>query len=133
MNIVKVYYQHREGGTELVDHERDLKLHREACEIIDNYPWAKELELFEELGVGGGFFFALGDMDVKFASYQFVPAEMDEGFLLLQVLSKPGIIWFFGRKSVTVNFGLVSIAEAKRKIKELFDYSVDSLYEKYRK
>lgn len=59
MNIVKVFYQHREGGTELIDHERTLKSHCEACEIIDNYPWAQELALFETLGEGGGFFFFL--------------------------------------------------------------------------
>ncbi|WMO01724.1 hypothetical protein NI379_06485 [Vibrio parahaemolyticus] len=78
MSLVKVFYQHREGGTELVDHEKELKFHREACETIDNYPWQKELELFEELGEGGGFFFLLGDMDGKFASYQFTPSKVTE-------------------------------------------------------
>ncbi|HAS8178430.1 TPA: hypothetical protein I7671_21645 [Vibrio vulnificus] len=133
MSLVKVFYQHREGGTELVDHEKELKFHREACETIDNYPWQKELELFEELGEGGGFFFLLGDMDGKFASYQFTPAESDRGLLDLEVVSKLGFIGIFGRKSVSVDFKLVSIPEAKHQIKELFEYSIDSLYQKYRK
>ncbi|KKC99588.1 hypothetical protein [Photobacterium halotolerans] len=133
MSLVKVFYQQRENGTELVNHERDLKFHREACETIDNYPWEKELELFEELGEGGGFFFTLGDMDGKFASYQFTPVESDRGSLDLQVVSKPGFIGIFGRKSVSVDFKLVSIPEAKQHIKELFEYSIDSLYQKYRK
>ncbi|EGQ7821176.1 hypothetical protein ACVW8L_004544 [Vibrio parahaemolyticus] len=133
MSLVKVFYQHREGGTELVDHEKELKFHREACETIDNYPWQKELELFEELGEGGGFFFLLGDMDGKFASYQFTPVESDRGLLDLEVVSKLGFIGIFGRKSVSVDFKLVSIPEAKHQIKELFEYSIDSLYQKYRK
>ncbi|WP_228072008.1 hypothetical protein, partial [Vibrio parahaemolyticus] len=133
MSLVKVFYQHREGGTELVNHERDLKFHREACETIDNYPWAKELELFEELGEGGGFYFMLGDMDDKFASYQFTPVESDGGLLELQVVSRPGFIGLFGRKSVSVDFKFTSIPEAKHQIKELFEYSIDSLYQKYRK
>ena len=133
MNPVKVFYQHRENGAELVNHERDLESHREACEIIDNYPWAKELKLLEELGEGGGFFFTSGDMDGKFASYQFTPVEIDRGLLELQVVSKPGFIGIFGRKSVTVDFDLVSISEAKQKIKELFEYTIDSLYQKYRR
>ncbi|MEL6117946.1 hypothetical protein P0Y67_22395 [Photobacterium sp. SP02] len=133
MSLVKVFYQQRENGTELVNHERDLKFHREACETIDNYPWEKELELFEELGEGGGFFFMLGGMDGKFASYQFTPVESDRGLLDLQVVSKPGFIGIFGRKSVSVDFKFVSIPEAKQHIKELFEYSIDSLYQKYRK
>ncbi|WP_261887052.1 hypothetical protein [Vibrio pomeroyi] len=133
MSQIKVFYQYREGGTELVNHESDLKFHREACETIDTYPWAKELELFEELGEGGGFYFILGDMDGKYASYQFSPVENDRGLLGLEVVSNPGFIGIFGRKSVSVDFKLVSISEAKHHIKELFEYSIDSLYKKYRK
>ncbi|SJN59769.1 hypothetical protein VR7878_03666 [Vibrio ruber DSM 16370] len=133
MNIVKVFYQHREGGTELIDHERTLKSHCEACEIIDNYPWAQELALFETLGEGGGFFFLLGDAEGQYASYQFTPVETDRGFLDLDVVYQRGVMRIFGRKSVLVDFELVSIAEAKHHIKELFEYSVDGLYNKYKK
>jgi len=132
-NVVKVFYQHREGGTELVNHERELKSHREACETIDSYPWEKELALFEESGEGGGFLFLLGDMDGKYASYQFTPVENDKGLLGLEVVSKRGFIGIFGRESASVDFNLVSISEAKNHIKELFEYSIDLLYQKYRK
>ncbi|GEM77685.1 hypothetical protein [Vibrio sagamiensis] len=133
MSQIKVFYQHREGGTELVNHERDLKFHREACETIDNYPWAKELELFDELGEGGGFYFMLGDMNNKYASYLFTPVENDRGWLHLEVVSNPGFLGIFGRKSLSLDFKFVSISEAKHHIKELFEYSIDSLYKKYRK
>ncbi|MEF1210572.1 hypothetical protein REH77_00180 [Vibrio alginolyticus] len=133
MNMVKVYFQYREGGTELVDHERDLKSHREACEIIDDYPWVEELELFEQLGEGGGFFFILGDLDAEYASYQFTPVEADRGLLDLDVVSRPGFLNIFGRKSASVDFKLVSIPEAKHHIKELFEYAVDSLYKRHKK
>lgn len=75
----------------------------------------------------------LGDMDGKYASYQFSPVESDRGLLGLEVVSNPGFIGIFGRKSVSVDFKLVSISEAKHHIKELFEYSIDSLYKKYRK
>ncbi|ELB2078740.1 hypothetical protein QNZ73_004702 [Vibrio parahaemolyticus] len=133
MNMVKVYFQHREGGTELVDHERDLKSHREACEIIDNYPWVEEIELFEKLGEGGGFFFILGDLDAKYANYQFTPVEAERGLLDLEVVYSPGVLNIFGRKSVSLDFKLVSIPDAKHQIKELFEYTIDSLYTKHKK
>ncbi len=133
MNLIKAHYQHREGGTELVDHQRDINLHREACEIIDNYPWVKELELFEELDEGGGLLFVLGDYNSKFASYQFIPVEKDAGLLDLEIVIKPGFLNIFGRNSVSVSFDLVSIPEAKQHIKELFNYSIDSLYNKHKK
>lgn len=60
MSLVNVFYQQREEGTDLVNHELDIKFYREACEVIDNYPWEKELELTCELGEGGGFFFYVG-------------------------------------------------------------------------
>ena len=131
--MVKVYYQCREKGTELVNHERELASYREAYEVIDNYPWAEELAFFEKLGEGGGFLFVLGDLDDKYASYQLIPSDVDKGVLLLDVVLKKGVVNFLGRKSLSVDFDVVSISEAKRYIKELFAGSIDSLYEKYRK
>ena len=132
MNVVKAYYQHREGGIELIDHKKELKFYHEACEIIDNYPWVEELKLFEELGEGGGFFFLLGDLDGQYASFQFTPVEKDSGFLELMVVYKPGFLRILGRQSVSVDFELVSIPKAKCQIKELFEYSIESLYRKYK-
>lgn len=34
MGLVKVYYEHREGGHELVNFERDLRTHQEAVETL---------------------------------------------------------------------------------------------------
>lgn len=42
-------YSHRSGGTELVHYEKSLKVHREACKLIDNYPWESELELKDKI------------------------------------------------------------------------------------
>ncbi|GGE56672.1 hypothetical protein GCM10007421_34070 [Halopseudomonas oceani] len=131
--MVKVYYQCREKGTELVNHERELAFYREAYEVIDNYLWAEELAFFEELGEGGGFLFVLGDLDDKYASYQLIPSDVDRGVLLLDVVCKKGVMSFLGRKSISVDFDLVSISEAKRYIKELFEGSIESLYEKHKK
>lgn len=131
--MVKVYYQCREKGTELVNHERELAFYREAYEVIDNYPWAEELAFFEELGEGGGFLFVLGDLDDKYASYQLIPSDVDRGVLLLDVVCEKGVMSFLGRKSISVDFDLVSISEAKRYIKELFEGSIESLYEKHKK
>ncbi len=131
MDLVKVAYQHREDGTELVNHEKTLKSHHEACEIIDNYPWAKELALFEELGEGGGFFFSLGQLGNKYVSFQFTPVEQNQGLLDLEIVRSPGFLNIFGRKSVSKSFNVVSVTEAKLHLKSLFEHSVESLYEKY--
>ncbi|MCG7497846.1 hypothetical protein MHO82_13330 [Vibrio sp. Of7-15] len=133
MVSVKAYYQHRVDGPELVNHEKEVKLHRELCDIIDNYPWVRESELFEELGEGGGFFFILGDEDSKYATYQFTPMGYDEGLLDLDIVVKPGFLNIFNRKAVSKSFDVVSIPEAKRHLKEFFDHSVDSLYKKYKR
>lgn len=133
MSLVKAFFQHREDGTELVEHEVDIKFHREACEIIDNFPWVTELELTEQLGEGGGFFFLLGDFDGKYAGYQYTPTEERGGLLDLEVVYKPSFLNIFGRGSLSVSFDYVSTEEAKQKIKELFEYSIDSLYKKYKK
>lgn len=131
MSLVKVMYDHRVGGEELVTREREVRLHRELCEIIDSYPWKTEMELFEKYGVGGGFHFFLGDEEV-YACYQFVPVDINSGILDFDLVLKPGLFNLFGRKSVSKSFDVVSISEAKEKTKELFDYSLESLYEKHR-
>ncbi|EGU0168809.1 hypothetical protein JFQ74_004740 [Vibrio parahaemolyticus] len=132
MSIVKVFYDHRVDGEELVVYEKSIRLYREACEVIDQYPWKAEIELTEKLGVGGGFQFILGDERV-YACYQFTPIDYDKGFLFFDLVMAPGFLNIFGRKSISKDFDVVSISEAKVKIKELFDYSVASLYEKYKR
>lgn len=133
MRRVKVYYQYRDGGTELINYEKELQSYREAWDVIYYYPWDKELELFEALGEGGGFFFILGDEGGKCASYQLTPIENNSGLLTLDVVSKPATFGLFGGKSASLDFELVSIPEAKNHIKALFECSIDSFYEKYRK
>ncbi|SBT18242.1 hypothetical protein MGA5115_02363 [Marinomonas gallaica] len=133
MAQVTVYYQHREGGTELVNHEEALYFHRDACEVIDHYPWVEEQALFEELGEGGGFFFLLGDIDSLYATFQLLPIEKDGGVLYLDIVLKPGFLGIFGRKSVSVDYDFVSIADAKHHIKAFFEDSIESLYVKHKK
>ena len=130
MSIVKVVYDHRVDGEELVVHEKSLRLYREVDALIVSYPWKSELKLSEQLGVGGGFHFILGDENI-YACYQFVPIELDKGFLFLDIVLVPGWLKIFGRKSLSKDFDTVSISEAKMRIKELFDYSIASLYDKY--
>ena len=131
--MIHVSYSHHALGTELVHYEKSAKSHSDACRLIDSYPWLPELELTEKLGEGGGLYFLLGSEKEKYASYQLVPMGPDEGFLLLDIVANRGFLGVFGRKSVSENFDLVTISEAKLKLKELFDYSVDKLYEKYAK
>lgn len=132
MGLVKVFYQHREGGQELVNYERDLRTHQEACEVIDNYPWEEELKLFEEYEVGGGFYFVSGDPDSQYASLQFTPVDQGLGHLCLDVVYKPGVLKLFGRKSASVDFDIVSISEAKNHLEDLFEYTVEALYQEYK-
>ncbi|WP_414932895.1 hypothetical protein [Vibrio europaeus] len=130
MSIVKVVYDHRVDGQELVIHEKILRQYREVDALIDSYPWKSELRLSEKLGVGGGFHFIHGDEKI-YACYQFVPVELDKGFLFLDIVLAPGWLNILGRKALSKDFDTVSTSEAKMKIKELFDYSIASLYDKY--
>lgn len=131
MTSVKVSYQRRTDGTELVNYDKTVKSHKELCELIDDYPWASEQALAEELGEGGGFYFLLGDYKNAYASYQLVPMEVDKGLLELEVVIKPGFLNVFGRKAITKHFDIVSTSEAKAKLKDLFDHSIEHLYKRY--
>lgn len=132
MALVKVFYQHRVDGTELINHEKEVKSPKELYEIIDNYPWKNELALSEQQGEGGGFYVLLGNNNNKYARYQFVPVALNQGFLDLDIVSEPGFLNLLGRKSLSKHLDIVSIAEAKHKMKELFDYPIDLLYKKYK-
>lgn len=132
MSLVKIIYDHRVGGEELIAHEKEVYLHKDLCEIIDSYPWKSEIELCDKYGVGGGFHFLLGDNKV-YACYQFVPIDISSGILDFDLVLSPGVLSLFGRKSVSKSFDIVSISELKEKTKELFEYSLESLYEKHRR
>ena len=130
--MVEVSYTHRTTGTELVEQRKTVRLHREACEIIDSYPWEAEQKISEETGEGGGLFFWIGDTKDKHASFQFTPIDKDKGWLMLEVVVKKGALGIFGKKAVTVDFDEATISEAKAKIKALFSQTVESLYDQYK-
>lgn len=62
-----------------------------------------------------------------------MPIEVDNGFLELSIIAKKGFLGIIGRKSVTKTVDEVTLAEAKTYVKQLFDYSIDDLYLKYKK
>ena len=130
MSLIRVVYAHRVDSEELISHEKEVRLHRELCEIMDAYPWAAEMEYFEKYGEGGGFHFLLGD-DKVYACYQYVPVDLHSGLLDLDIVLKPGLLNFFGRKAISKHFDIVSVSEVKAKVKELFEHSVESLYKKH--
>ena len=132
MTSVMAYYQHRVDGPELVNHEKELRTYRDLVALFDDFPWAREMEMFEKYEEGGGFYFVLGDENGVHATYQYVPMELNKGWLEINVLLKEGFL-FFGRQKATKDFDIVSNTEAQQKIKELFEYSVESLYKKYKK
>lgn len=131
--MIEVFYTHRAGGQELVEHRRVLKGMSDARELIDQYPWASEIALTEELGEGGGLYFSRRGENGAQVSLQLVPIEVDKGFLELSIVTKKGFLGVFGRKSVTKAFDELTLAEAKTYVKQLFDYSIDDLYHKYKK
>ena len=130
--MIVVEYSLREGSDEMVNKHRELKSFRDAFEVIDQYPWALEIEKTEELGEGGGFYFFRDEGD-KHACFQLTPVEKDQAFLDMEVVQKSGFLGFIGRKSVRKDFDTVTIEQAKALIKDLFDHTVDSLYSKYNK
>ncbi len=131
--MIEAFYSHRGDSPELVEHRQVLKGISEARELIDRYPWASEVALTEELGEGGGLYFLRTGEDGTQASVQLVPIEPDKGFLDLSIVARKGFLGMVGRKSVSVTVDEVSISDAKTYIKQLFDYSIDDLYRKYKK
>ena len=130
--MVEAFYSHRVGGTELVEHHRVLKGAADARELIDQYPWASEITLTDELGEGGGLFFSHKGENGAQASFQLVPIDVNKGFLEVSIIAKKGLLGMIGRQSVTKAFDEVTLAEAKTYVKQLFDYSIEDLYLKYR-
>lgn len=130
-NVVTVYYQHRTDGKALVDHEKVVTSHEALCDIIDRYPWAEEVVLTEKWGERGGLFFLLGDIKRRYVSFQLVPTDIDSGLLSVDIVHKPGLFGLFGRQSVSTQCDTVSVTEAKEALQQLFDYSIEALYDKY--
>lgn len=131
--MVDVNFQHRVGNApELVEFSHNDISYADACKVIDNYPWESELKLFERYGEGGGFNFLLSGLEGGYADFQFTPVDHNEGFLGLNIVLKEGLWGILGRKSKSIDFDVVSTSEAKTKIRELFDYPLSSLYDKYK-
>ncbi|MDP4537824.1 hypothetical protein Q3O60_16695 [Alkalimonas collagenimarina] len=131
--MIEVSYSHnKDGEGELVEKTTSITTYQELCDIIDSYPWDTELALFEKSGVGGGITVVCGDVKQQFASYLLIPIETDKALLNIDIVFKPGFLTIFGRKATSTDLGEVSIADAKSKLKELFDHSITSLYQKYK-
>ncbi len=130
--MVHIRYSHHTEGRDFVHHKADTDHLSEACDIIDRYPWKQEIAIFEELGEGGGLDFVKGDEKGKHAYYQFIPIEEGKGFLYLTVVVKAGLFNLLGRQALSRDFHLVTLDTAKTQIQELFEHSVEFLYEKHR-
>lgn len=131
--MIEVSYSHNKDGTgELVEKTTQVTTYQELCDLIDAYPWDTEIALFEKSGVGGGITVVSGDVKQQCASYLLIPVETGKALLNLDILLKPGFLAIFGRKATSTDFGEVTVEEAKIKLKELFDHSIASLYQKYK-
>ncbi|MFC0336878.1 hypothetical protein SAMN05421848_3018 [Kushneria avicenniae] len=130
--MVLIRYSHHTEDREFVNYTADTDHFDEACKILDRYPWRQEIAIFEELGEGGGLDFVMGNEQGKHAYYQLIPIEEGKGFLFLTVVVKTGLFNLLGRQSLNRDFHLVTIETARFYIKELFEHSVESLYEMHR-
>lgn len=132
MNAVQVRWNYQDESEEFHEHEQVTTRFQEACDIIDNYPWAREVALFKKTEAGGGIHFYVSD-GKKHAEYTIIPTTKHEGLLLLDIFIKQPFLYFFGGEKVSKDFGEVTIAICKQQIKEMCDYSIDELYQKYKK
>lgn len=130
--MVQILYSHHTDMREFVHRRINTESFDKACEVVDKYPWAREIALFEELGEGGGFEFLLGDRRGPHAHYQFTPVEEGKGFLDVTVVAKSGLLSVLGRRALSRHFDLVTIEAAKTHIQELFEHSVEFLYRKHK-
>ncbi|MCC4798202.1 hypothetical protein BCT30_00620 [Enterovibrio norvegicus] len=132
-DMVNVFYSFRGEHSEMQHVEVQTSHYHDAIDLIDKYPWREEVALFEEHGEGGGLFFTVGDEDDKYACFQLVPTEPDKGLLCFWLVLDKGFLGIFGKKTINTPFEEVSISEAKSKIKPLFNYSIEQLYECHKK
>ncbi|MFG6666998.1 hypothetical protein ACGK9R_07800 [Halomonas sp. HNIBRBA4712] len=130
--MVQILYSHHTDTREFVHRRLSTDRYDKACEIIDQYPWAQEMALFDEQGEDGGFEFLLGERNGRHAHYQFIPIEERKGLLQLSVLARTGLFKVLGRRALTRDFHLVCADTAKGHLQDLFEHSIDFLYEKHR-
>jgi len=130
--MIEVVYLCRENNEpKLLLFTKENQTYEEACKIIDEYPWKAEEEWFEKTGEGGGLYFKRQESEEVYAYLQFTPMEEKKGLVFLEIQLSKGFLGLFGKKNKNLDFGLMSIDNFKIKLKELFVYSVGSLYEKY--
>ncbi|UYF98896.1 MULTISPECIES: hypothetical protein [unclassified Halomonas] len=130
--MVQISYSHHTADREFVHRRITTDRFEKASDIIDQYPYQHEAEMFEELGSGGGLEFLLGDLKGQHAHYNFIPVEADKGILDLSIVAKKGVFNLLGRKALIRHFYLVTPETARAHIAELFEHSVEFLYEKHR-
>ncbi|WP_447926555.1 hypothetical protein [Vreelandella sp. EE27] len=130
--MVQIVYSHHTDDREFVHRRITTDRFETASDIIDEYPYQREAEMFEELGEGGGLEFLLGDLKGQHAHYHFIPVEADKGILDLSIVAKKGVFNLLGRQALIRHFYLVTPDTAKTHIQELFEHSVEFLYEKHR-
>ncbi|MFI0471870.1 hypothetical protein ACGLWX_04000 [Halomonas sp. HMF6819] len=131
--MVQILYSHYTDNREFVNRRINTDSYDKACEIIDQYPWAREVALFEELGAAGGFEFVLGDRKGPHAIYMLTPIEAERrGSLHLDVVAKTGMFNLLGRRSLSRDFHIVTADTAKEHLRELFEHSVEFIHEKHR-
>ncbi|MDN3611388.1 hypothetical protein ACFFUP_17880 [Vibrio ostreicida] len=133
MNTIKVSYDKLLDDNQIkscVDH---ITRYSDACDIIDQYPWTQEVDRFGESGESGGLYFILGDEKTKFASFLISPTEYKAGYLDIEIVAKRHFLNIFGFHSAQASLDSVKIPEIKRRLKDLFDCSIEELYKKYRK
>lgn len=129
--MVRILYSLHTENREFVHRRITTDRFDKACDIIDQYPWAREIALFDEQGVGGGFEFLLGERQGLHAHYQFVPIEQRQGLLMLNVVARQGLFKWLGRRSLTRDFHLVTADTAKHHVQELFEHSIDGIFDKH--
>lgn len=130
--MVQILYSLHTDGREFVQRRLTTDRYDRVCEIIDHYPWAREAALFEEQGKSGGFEFLLGERNGLHAYYRFIPIEECQGLLMLNVVARQGLFKWLGRRSLTRDFHLVTADTAKHHVQELFEHSIDGIFDKHR-
>lgn len=129
--MIEACYSIHDDEERLVHHRRRCENVGEAEAILANYPWERELALFDKTGEGGGLQFVKQAPDGSHATLDFVPVEPDTGFLSLTIVARRGLFGWLGRRAVSHDFDAVASADARRRLRELCAQSITALYRQY--
>lgn len=129
MPTVTVHYSHRVGDCpDFAEFSEESINWQDTKKILRNYPWTKEARWNEAREENSCIQFTQGD-ERSYARYTITPVNKNKARLTLDIILIPGLFGsVLGRRSLTINFGLIWHQNLPKNILDLFKQDLEDLY-----